>query len=181
VAPHAWVFTDGALGKPTLGPSHPLRFSVAHVEGLVVCAVAWNWEVGVDVEPFSRGASLLRHVERVLSPAERQSAGTEGAPRLEERLLSTWVLKEALLKGLGVGLTVSPEEVSLDLGPAGPSITHAPPGGDGWQLALLDLEGHRIGLAAAPGPERLELQVRTLPVSTRTPRASPRRRSSSPR
>ena len=61
---------------------------------------------------------------------------------------------------LGVGLTVSPEEVSLDLGPEGPSITHAPQGGDGWQLALLDLEGYRIGLAAGPDSEPLELRVR---------------------
>ena len=161
LGPGAWAISRDALGKPALVPPHPLRFSVAHAEGLVVCAVAWNREVGVDVEPLSRGASLLPLAARVLSPAERHSLDAPGdAPVLQDRLLSTWVLKEALLKGLGVGLTVSPEEVSLDLGPEGPSITHAPQGGDGWQLALLDLEGYRIGLAAGPDSEPLELRVR---------------------
>jgi 4'-phosphopantetheinyl transferase len=50
-----WAFVTGPHGKPMLPPGMSdragLSFNLAHARGLVACAVAFDVEVGVDVEP----------------------------------------------------------------------------------------------------------------------------------
>src|SRR5262245_48316435 len=62
-APHEWIFTQGALGKPALMPDAAARtrlsFNLAHAHGCVACAVARDAEVGIDVEAVDRRADAL--------------------------------------------------------------------------------------------------------------------------
>ena len=59
--PEEWIFATNNLGKPVLanGPadSH-IHFNLSHTDGLVVCAVAHNIEVGIDVENITRKVNL---------------------------------------------------------------------------------------------------------------------------
>ncbi|WP_327315139.1 4'-phosphopantetheinyl transferase family protein [Streptomyces sp. NBC_01235] len=114
----------GPHGKVRLdmpGSPAPYDFSVTHSGSVVGVAVCRGGQVGLDVEEAgslvdvdSAARAALSDTElaalRALSPAERQPA-----------FLRVWTRKEAVLKALGVGLSVSPRELQVsapDLPPA---------------------------------------------------------------
>ena len=87
----------GANGKPECvgGP----EFSVAHSRGKVVCALAPAGRIGIDVECLVPGRGIEAIAEQHFSADERRWVGARA-----ERFYMLWVLKEAYLKALGVGL-----------------------------------------------------------------------------
>jgi 4'-phosphopantetheinyl transferase len=111
--PAAVVLAEGPNGKPELAGAE-LRFNLAHSEGIAVCAVA-RAEVGVDVEVSRRDRpTQWRQI------AERFFAGEEVArlQRLADQagwleFLRLWTLKEACLKGTGLGLLTDPRSFSV--------------------------------------------------------------------
>jgi len=87
----------GPTGKPECVDGPP--FSLAHSGGLVVCALAPHGRIGVDVElPRPRDVGAI--AERYFSSEESRWVGAE-----LRRFLMLWVLKEAYLKALGVGIS----------------------------------------------------------------------------
>jgi len=89
----------GAPGqKPICARGPP--FSLAHSGHFVVCAVSRSGAIGVDVEQPRSGRRTTAIAESYFSPAERAWLSA-GPP---ERFYMLWVLKEAYLKALGVGL-----------------------------------------------------------------------------
>lgn len=108
VAPNAWRMTTNAYGKPHLAVDqahHALHFNLAHTSGLVACIVSREADVGIDVETLQARVEPLELAERFFSPAEvaalRACVPTERAARFIE----LWTLKEAYIKGLGLGLS----------------------------------------------------------------------------
>lgn len=101
--PRQVTFTTTGEGKPAV--AHGPAFNIAHSGDLVLLALAAGGRVGVDVEharPLRDIASLARSTFR---PSE---ASAVMATRESERLSTfyrVWTRKEALLKGLGHGLT----------------------------------------------------------------------------
>jgi 4'-phosphopantetheinyl transferase len=87
-----------ADGKPECvdGPA----ISVSHSGDLVCCAVAERGRIGIDVETGRRRTAAAEIAERFFTPAEAKWLAADPSRRL--RML--WVLKEAYLKALGVGL-----------------------------------------------------------------------------
>ena len=91
------VGARGPTGKPECVDGPP--FSLAHSGGLVVCALAPHGRIGVDVElPRPRDVGAI--AERYFSSEESRWVGAE-----LRRFLRLWVLKEAYLKALGVGIS----------------------------------------------------------------------------
>jgi 4'-phosphopantetheinyl transferase len=88
----------GANGKPECADGPP--FSVSHSGKLVVCALAPRGRIGVDVELPRRPRDVRSIAARYFSAEESRWVGAE--PR---RFFMLWVLKEAYLKALGVGLS----------------------------------------------------------------------------
>lgn len=100
-------------GKPTV-PGTPWGVSVSHANDLVVVACDRVAGIGVDIEPLDTewdrqavAPLTLDHVERQalldLPPAERP-----------DRVLRTWVCKEAVLKLSGDGLALAPTSLRID-------------------------------------------------------------------
>ncbi|HEY9183050.1 MAG TPA: 4'-phosphopantetheinyl transferase superfamily protein [Gammaproteobacteria bacterium] len=89
------VTTDG---KPECvdGPA----ISVAHSSDLVCCAIAERGSIGVDVETGRRRLGVAALAQRYFTSAEARWVDAEP----EQRFRMLWVLKEAYLKALGVGL-----------------------------------------------------------------------------
>jgi 4'-phosphopantetheinyl transferase len=103
-APARIQFAHGARGKLWL-PAHPeLQFNVSHAGGLVVVAVAWRVEVGVDVEPLERHRRQDEAAERFFSLAERSALARLHEPERAAAVLRCWCRKEAYLKARGEGL-----------------------------------------------------------------------------
>ena len=145
-APDEVAFAVGPNGKPRLAVGSALRFNLAHSDGLAVCAVADEREVGVDVERVRRVGDVDRLAHTVLSKRELAELARWGPDRVDEGFLTAWTRKEAVLKarGEGLGRDLATVEVSLD--PAAPAslleIVGEPGTENRWSLHALE---------AAPG------------------------------
>jgi 4'-phosphopantetheinyl transferase len=115
VAPEEWRFAIGEHGRPEIAtPSVPLSFNLSNTDGLVVCLVSADAEVGVDVEAIDRRLETDLIVDRYFSPGE--SAAVRAAPesRRQSCFFEYWALKEAYLKARGLGLSVPMRGFSFD-------------------------------------------------------------------
>jgi 4'-phosphopantetheinyl transferase len=112
--PTAWTWRDGARGRPEIGaPDCPLSFNLAHSGGLVVCALARDTQVGVDVEDRARAVLDRQLVARYCSPAERAAIDACGEKGWQDAFLRHWTLKEAYLKARGLGIAVALADLSF--------------------------------------------------------------------
>jgi len=142
VAPDAWRFAAGPLGKPVIAAptdGATLAFNVSNTHGLVGCAVTAGREVGLDLEPW-RADAPPELVERCFAPVERAALAALPAAAQPRRFVELWTLKEAYIKARGLGLELPLEQIAFHFDDAaGPRLTLAPALGDdatAWQLAL---------------------------------------------
>ena len=149
----------GAGGKPQLGPPYSeVSFNLSHAEHLCLFAFVQGHEVGVDLERIREMPGLGDVSARLFGPEEHAALLKMPAADFNAAFYRTWTRREAVLKALGLGLTVSPTEVSVSV-----SATSGP-----WSLKLdgvqqppwltVDLEGV-LGFSAAlavPGGAGLE-------------------------
>lgn len=166
VDPREWEFALGPHGKPEVAwrSGRALHFNLSHSASLVACAVSREHELGVDLEDLERELDPLELAPRVCSPAEQAAlAGLEPRAR-QRRFLEAWTLKEAYLKGRGLGFALEPNEASFELGRSGQiqarftaAVADAPAA---WWFALLEpLPGRLLALAART--EGVPARVRT--------------------
>lgn len=151
VAPEAWRFQMNTYGKPALDPDCGLRFNLSNSPGLVVCLIAQGVEVGVDAEPIERAEKIAELAPEVFSPLELAQLEVLPGPEKLGRALSLWTLKEAYVKGRGVGLSVPLNKFSFLFGGGegirlelDPCLMTDP--GSRWRFCLLEHAGHRIAL-----------------------------------
>lgn len=103
-------FETDAKGKPYLtAPTRKaVSFSLSHGDGVVAVAVAPSAYLGVDVEAVNR--SLRGEaVTRVMSDADA-TALTDADP---EMLLRFWTAREAMMKAIGLGLSMPRDTISF--------------------------------------------------------------------
>jgi 4'-phosphopantetheinyl transferase len=98
--------TLDARGKPRLAGDGP-SFSLAHAGGGFALAVAER-AVGVDLEPVRAVSPELR--EAALDDDERMRVGSD------EEFFRAWTAKEAYMKRAGLGLSIAPRSLHVDLG-----------------------------------------------------------------
>ena len=119
VAPATLQFGYEKNGKPYLitaaGRPSPLRFNVSHTKGLVMYAMAWNCELGLDVEQLRAEFADDTTARQFLTIAEHST--WRGLPSAMQPLafFHTWTCKEAYLKTLGTGLSVAPDTIAITL------------------------------------------------------------------
>jgi 4'-phosphopantetheinyl transferase len=105
-------FECGPYGKPRLAPQtgSRLRFNLSHSAGHAIFALAWNREVGIDLECYARvamgeGNHLQDLAARLLS--ERELLLWRAIPNTASRhaaFFRAWTRKEAYVKATGKGL-----------------------------------------------------------------------------
>ena len=115
VPPQDLRFGFGPFGKPYLAwPSDTsVRFNLAHSGSLAILVISEMGEVGVDVEWSRKAVNSSGLANRFFSP---QEAAVLSHLPCEEQLnlfLRFWTCKEAVLKAIGVGLTLGLEKVVI--------------------------------------------------------------------
>jgi 4'-phosphopantetheinyl transferase len=156
VAPEAWRFSANEHGCPAIDPPCGLRFNLSNNPGMVVCAVAEDADVGVDVEPIARGTEVLGVAERVFSARER--AELQGDP---DRAVSLWTLKEAYIKARGVGVALGLEKITMLFDGPHPRVELAlDDDASRWTFRIVDVEGFRIAIALDTGGAVPHVRVR---------------------
>jgi 4'-phosphopantetheinyl transferase len=154
VDPREIAIDVAAGGKPYFPALPDLQASVAHSDGVVVVAVTLGVHIGVDVEPRCRHIPAARQiVERRFTATERARMWRLVGPELDDAFLRHWMVKEAVGKALGRGITYAAGGVSVVLAPDAPARLESVadgPAPDRWTL-------HEVGLW--PGRERVVIAV----------------------
>lgn len=150
-------FSYGPTGKPILAipqGDQTLCFNLSHSGQVVLYAVAWNREVGVDVEQIRPERDWQSIAARFFAPQE-QEALNQLAPDLQlQGFFNGWTRKEALLKAMGKGLTIPLDQISVALTPGKPAqLLHVgwdPQATSLWSIQDLPIEpGYAAAVAAA--------------------------------
>ena len=163
--------TRGKYGR-LLCQDENVTFSLTYASRpfCLLCAGVGCPPVGADAETpdtdlsaapslraFSTTESL--RIREVLQDSGRQAAARE--------LWRRWTIKEAVLKALGTGLSVSPELVDTGCNTAGPAAPRHPVGWQGHRFAWrsLEPEGRFLTMAVPVEAEALlaGVEIRVLP------------------
>jgi 4'-phosphopantetheinyl transferase len=106
--PHEWRFTHTPLGRPEIqrpAGCPNLTFSLSHCDGLAVCVIAQDVEVGIDVEPVDRQTDWRSIAKRHFADSEVRELERCSESEHTKRFMQLWTLKEAYLKARGLGLS----------------------------------------------------------------------------
>lgn len=154
----AVVLGREANGKPRLdipcGDTAPnLAFNVSHSGDLVCVALGEAAAIGVDIERRRNDIDPSKLGAHVLTPRERQCLELSGDRCAA--FFDAWVRKEALLKGIGIGLLADPRAVEILPSPDGLRLRSTITGRNdptrGWRLAAIPVpEGYHGALAVLP-------------------------------
>ena len=177
LSPEAWRFRPSAYGKPALVPECGLSFNLSNSRALVVCLVAENADVGVDVEPNSRAQTILEVARSVFSELELKQLEALKADDRLRRCLQLWTLKEAYIKARGIGLRLPLSKFSFEFDEdrAIRMVLDADLNDrtDRWQFCLLEHSNHCVALMveSRTPPELEVIEARTFlsaPVPLKT-------------
>lgn len=120
-----------AHGRPIVSGHPDLSCSVSHSGDYVMCGTACSRDgmgLGVDIE---RALSAeWRELGRIFAGREKEALEHCTKEKRAEYLSYLWVCKEAYLKALGLGFSVPPSQIVLEIdlsdSPAGVSISVSP-------------------------------------------------------
>ena len=114
----AIAFAYGRFGKPLLkleeGAGEAYQFNLAHSGSHILIGVSPNLEIGVDLEALSPGqvrmAPLIRNICTVNEAAWVKDLEVQAKELALSRL---WTAKEAILKAIGSGFQIPPDQVEI--------------------------------------------------------------------
>jgi len=91
-------------GKPHLPTVPGLRFNLSHSHEMALVAVAWDVEVGVDVEYLRPMPECMAIAQRFFPPTDAAALEDVRANGREREFFHRWTRIEAVLKARGIGL-----------------------------------------------------------------------------
>jgi 4'-phosphopantetheinyl transferase len=113
--PEDLCFTYGDFQKPGIESngrlSQTVAFNLSHSADAIQIAIAAEGSLGIDVEHLGRKPDLDALLAECLTDEEERSVSRMDAPQRELAFLRYWVHKEAFLKCIGCGFSVSPKTV----------------------------------------------------------------------
>jgi 4'-phosphopantetheinyl transferase len=117
------VFSYTPEGKPRLHPEDadfPIRFNLSHSNGLAVCAVSRDREIGIDVEKIRSGFRGDAIAQRFFSSKEITELRSLPPEQRDEGFFLCWTRKEAYVKAQGAGLSIPLHTFDVSLTPGMP-------------------------------------------------------------
>lgn len=155
-------FSDGPQGKPALVDHPALRFNLSHSGELALVAIAWQRELGVDIEQEQPRPGLLNVARRFFSASERAALAQIPPDQQAAAFFRCWARKEAYIKARGGGLSIPLRHFDVTLTPDEPARLLAdratPDALQRWTLAALPTPS---GYAGALVAERPPIQLHT--------------------
>jgi 4'-phosphopantetheinyl transferase len=108
LVPQSIRFVYDTFGKPEIAhEQNPrrLRFNVSHSENFALCAIAWQSDIGVDVEYVKPLSDLTEVARRFFASEEQAALAALPSKKQLEGFYKIWTRKEAYLKAIGKGLS----------------------------------------------------------------------------
>jgi 4'-phosphopantetheinyl transferase len=153
-APAELRLTHGDQGKPALAGDSPLRFNLSHAGERAALAVAWEREVGIDLELVDPALDVSSLLAVTCSQTEAARITALPADAQPQAFLTCWTRKEAYLKGIGAGLSRDLRTVEIALLPEGRAIVADPLAAIAepqWRSYLLDAGPGWVAAVAVAG------------------------------
>lgn len=179
VEPADWRFGKNAYGKPEIifpEISCPVRFNLSHCEGVVLCGIVRDHDIGVDVEDTQRSTSAaLDSLSSYFSESEIAGLARLPEDQQKQRFFDYWTLKEAYIKARGLGLAIPLSKFSFQFEADRLSgfETHPDLEDDAanWQFWRLPMaERYRIAVAVHSGNVDFRLNAfNTVPLQSNDP------------
>lgn len=116
ISPHEISFSKGKHGKPFL-ESASVHFNLSHAGDYAALSFSKNTPIGIDLEICRENVNISSLVRRFFHPEEWELFCALAPDRQADFFFSRWTVREAFLKGIGDGLTMSPSSfyVAADL------------------------------------------------------------------
>lgn len=127
--------TQDDYGKPYIEGA-ALRFNLSFSGDLALVVLTDGREVGCDIEWRRPGLASRRVAESLFSAREAQALGNLPTAQFVRAFFACWTRKEALVKGLGLGLSLPLKEFDVSVVPdcPAPHLDGAP----GWSLRAFE-------------------------------------------
>lgn len=132
----------------------PIRFNLAHAADRALLMVAWDREVGVDLEAVDGQRDVDVLITAACTPGEASRIAALPNHERAAALFSLWTMKEAYLKGIGTGLTRDPRSIEIvenGFGEATVRDSQSGIAGITWRLLSLDAGKGWAAAAAVSG------------------------------
>lgn len=128
--------SNNTYGKPAIlaETGAKLHFNLAHTDDAVLYGFANRHPIGIDLESIDPSSISPLEVSRILSNSEWAHWQHLSDEEHISMFFQTWVRKEAVLKALGIGLSIEPDTFSVGFTPR-QAITHV----QGTTLCIHDL------------------------------------------
>ena len=126
ISPQDIVYSKGEKGKPyidmPLKNISPIQFNLSHTQNVALLAVTHDKEVGIDIEHIDRKTDWKGISQRFFRESEQNALFSLKESQQEHAFYSLWTRKEAYMKVLGTGLSLSPTEFTLTVPPDAPAL-----------------------------------------------------------
>jgi 4'-phosphopantetheinyl transferase len=147
------VFSYHEGGKPRLAglQGEHLEFNLSHSGGFVVCAIARQRALGVDIEQIRPDVSYEDIVQAHFSAREIEGLARLPPEARRYAFFAAWTKKEAYVKALGEGLNVCIRAIEVGVNPPLPSrfLAGTEPV---WELCAFDATATCPGALVYQGP-----------------------------
>ncbi len=140
-APEKIAINKAPQGKPYLADYPQLAFNLSHSGNIVVIALGWNCQLGVDVETHKQRPNLTGLVKKCF--AEEEAAFWHQLPDDQKtaEFYRFWTRKEAFVKATGFGIALGLQNCVIN--PEQPSTFLSIPANCGnatnWHLRDIEL------------------------------------------
>ncbi len=133
----------GPNGKPDLARTHGLHVNLSHSGERALLAVSRHGPIGVDIEVGRTGRPFARLSRRFFAPSEHEWIQGLAAADVASGFYRLWTLKEAYLKAIGTGLTLSSRTFQVDAESDPPRLIETSPNqltAEHWTMRVLPTE-----------------------------------------
>jgi 4'-phosphopantetheinyl transferase len=143
-------FAQGTHGKPYLvGNHHGPHFNLSHSGDWALLGISTTRKIGVDIEALRTIEDLNAMAEQVFTANELAAFTELPLDQQEACFLSIWTRKEACLKALGTGLSLSPQKLEVGVHLQNPVIlTSTTSTSNSFDLQVVTQIPHWIGAVA---------------------------------
>ncbi len=126
-SPETFAFQTGLHGKPylnggsidsghsgTLSRPLPIHFNISHSGDMIALAFCLDSPVGIDIEKIRDSSYMAGIIRRFFHPSERLLFSRLNEIQKKESFFRHWTVREAFLKALGTGFSVSPDSFCVE-------------------------------------------------------------------
>jgi 4'-phosphopantetheinyl transferase len=125
IKPEEIIFEYTSFDKPIIAHKQNndnINFNLSHSDELVLYAVTLNRKIGIDVERIRNNIDVLQIANKFFSSNEIAALQNTNKENQHKAFFQLWTRKEALIKGLGEGISFPLEQIDVSLTNEKPSL-----------------------------------------------------------